>query len=124
MTFFWIFTVLVYGITGVIILRWISDIIETSIAESLNTWWSFFIVLLWPVIMYVMTLLTIFYAGWLLCKKVWRKIKSWFKKDKSVDTTENNVDDIELNTSNEDDFSETNSDASDIVADTSTDVAQ
>lgn len=120
MVVFWIFTVLVYAVTGVIILRWMTDIIETSIAGTVNDWWSIFIVLLWPVIMYVITLLTVFYAGWLLCKKVWQKIKSWFKKDKSVDTTVNSVDD----TSNEDDFSETNSDANDIVADTSTDVAQ
>jgi hypothetical protein len=98
MVFFWIFTVLVYTIIGIIIQQWFNITVEESGREPFNKWWSFFIIFGWPIVMYAITLVTIIHGCWLFCKHAWKKIKSWFKKDKNVDVLDDNVNDTELNT--------------------------
>lgn len=98
MVFFWIFTVLVYAIIGIIIQQWFNITAEGSGCEPFNKWWSFFIIFCWPIVMYAITLVTIIHGCWLFCKRAWKKIKSWFKKDKNVDVLDDNINDTELNT--------------------------
>lgn len=99
MVVFWIFTAIVYSIVGVIILQWMNDILDTRNIETFDNWLAIGIALLWPVVMYVLTVLTVFYGIWSLGKKAWEKIKSWFKIDKDVkDNCEDDVNETDLNT--------------------------
>lgn len=79
MIVFWIFTVLVYVITGGIILMWMNDILVEKEINPFDWLWASFIILLWPLVVYVMTFLVLVYGVWSLCLSGWKKFKSWFK---------------------------------------------
>lgn len=79
MIVFWIFTVLVYVMTGVIILMWMNDILVEKEINPFDWLWASFIILLWPLVVYVMTFLVLVYGVWSLCLSGCKKFKSWFK---------------------------------------------
>lgn len=91
MVFFWIFSVLVYTLTGGIILMWMNDILVERGVNPFDWLWAGFIIVLWPLVMYVMTFLTLLNGLWSLCLSGWKKIKTWIKdkfsnKDKKNET--------------------------------------
>lgn len=91
MVFFWIFSSLVYTLTGGIILMWMNDILVERGVNPFDWLWAGVIIVLWPLVMYVMTFLTLLHGLWRLCLSGWKKIKTWVKdkfsnKDKKNET--------------------------------------
>ena len=92
MVVFWILTALVYLVIGGIIWQWMNEVMVENGTNPLSTWWSVVTIFVWPLVTYFITVLVVIYGLWLLCKKAWNKVKSWFKKDKPTTDTDLNTD--------------------------------